>query len=224
MAWYRVTWLSDAPAFYTPYLPDRAAPEESPNMIVRAALGVAVLERWAAAYQRRYAYESPDGPVIPKAQVCAIRGGDETRAVMTPQVCRVSVGAFTVPGQDPLALRAEIADALRAAGVPATEVELYLFRRGYQARGTERLRAALVGAHEATFGTPPPPPNPATCSMWRDINVWSEAGIPALTYGPRASTHSYRRAFPIDALYRAAQVYARLIVDLCSPEKVGVGR
>jgi acetylornithine deacetylase/succinyl-diaminopimelate desuccinylase-like protein len=224
MAWYRITWLSDEPAFYTPYLPDRTTPAESPNTIVRAAVGVAALERWAADYQQRYAYESPDGPVIPKAQVCAIRGGDETRLVATPQVCRAYLGAFTVPGQDPLALRDEIAAALREAGVPATEVELYLFRRGYQAQNVERLRAALLGAHLATFGVPPPPPNPATCSMWRDINVWSEVGIPALTYGPRSSAHSYRRAFPIAALYQAAQVYARLIVDVCNQEKPPLGR
>jgi acetylornithine deacetylase/succinyl-diaminopimelate desuccinylase-like protein len=224
MAWYKITWLSDQPAFYTPYLPDRTVPQESPNMIVRAALGVLALERWAADYQRRYAFESPDGPVIPKAQVSAIRGGAYTKVLNSPQVCSAYVGAFTVPDQDPLALKDEIAEALREAGVPPADVELYLFRRGYQVRNVERLRAALLDAHLATFHTPPPPPNPATCSMWRDINVWSEVGIPALTYGPRSATHSYRRSFPIEALYQAACVYARTIVDLCNQEKPRAAR
>ena len=56
--------------------------------------------------------------------------------------------------------------------------------------------------------------------MWRDLNVFNEVGIPALTYGPRAATHSYKRALTIDSLYQAARVYARTAVDLCNQEKV----
>ncbi|HLH24285.1 MAG TPA: M20/M25/M40 family metallo-hydrolase [Chloroflexota bacterium] len=219
MAWFKVTWVSDQPAYYVPYLPDRTTLAESPNMIVRAAAGIAALEGWAADYQRRYAYESPGGPVVPKAQVGGIRGGDATRPIMAPQVCSIYVMVFTPPGLPPLVLQDELAAALRAAGVPATAIELYLFRRGYECRNVERLRDALLAAHLATFGTPPPPPNPATCSMWRDINVFSEVGIPAITYGPRSETHSFKRSFPVGALYQAACVYARLIVDLCNQEK-----
>src|SRR5262249_33413377 len=75
-AWYKLTWLSDQPAFYTPYLPDRTTAAASPNMIVRAAAAVAALEAWAAEYQKKYAVQSKSGPIIPKAQVAAIRGGD----------------------------------------------------------------------------------------------------------------------------------------------------
>ncbi len=78
---------------------------------------------------------------------------------------------------------------------------------------------ARVKAHMDTFGNPPPPSNPATCSMWRDVNIFNEVGIPALTYGPRSDRHSHKRAFPIDALYQASCVYARIIVDLCNQER-----
>jgi acetylornithine deacetylase/succinyl-diaminopimelate desuccinylase-like protein len=219
MAWYRISWLSDQPAFYTPYLPPRTTPGASPNMIVRAAAAVAALERWAEGYETRHAYDSPSGRVVPKAQVGAIRGGDSTSISSTPQVCCLYLGAFTVPDQDPLELKAEIEETLRDAGVPPTEIELYLFRRGYEARGVEPLRDALQRAHEATFGAPPPPAPSPTCSMWRDVNIWNEVGIPAMTYGPRAETHAYKRAFPTEALYQAACVYARLIVDLCNQER-----
>src|SRR5262249_44945686 len=123
MAWYKITWISDQPSFYTPYLPDRTTLAASPNMIVRASVGVAALEDWAAAYQKRYTKEFAGCIVVPKAQIGAIRSGDSTAVMATPQVCSLYLGAFIVPGQDPLALRVEIELALLAAGVPATDVE-----------------------------------------------------------------------------------------------------
>jgi len=219
MAWWRLTWLSDQPSFYTPYLPERGSPAESPNMIVRAAAAVAVLEAWAAEYQRRWTRELGGGVVVPKAQVAAIKAGDPTRLVMTPQVCSLYLGAFIPPEADPLAIRDEFIACLAAAGLAPSEVDLYLHRRGYEARGTDRLREALLRAHGATFGSEPPAANPATSSMWRDINVFSEVGIPAVTYGPRSETHSCRRAFKTESLYQAACLYARLIVDVYNQPK-----
>jgi acetylornithine deacetylase/succinyl-diaminopimelate desuccinylase-like protein len=55
--------------------------------------------------------------------------------------------------------------------------------------------------------------------MWRDINPFNEVGIPALTYGPRSTIHSFKRALSIDSLYQAACTYARIAVDLCNEEK-----
>lgn len=220
MAWYKITWVSDQPGFYTPYLPDRTAMTASPNMIVRAGVAIAALEDWAAGYQEKYTKKFAGGVVIPKAQIGAIRGGHSTALMATPQICSLYLGAFIVPGQDPLSLRVEIEQALAAAGVPASEVDLYLFRCGYEAKNAERITAAIQRAHVATFGTAPPPPNPATCSMWRDINVFNELGIPAVTYGPRSERHAYRKAITVDALYQAACVYARTMIDVCNQEKL----
>jgi acetylornithine deacetylase/succinyl-diaminopimelate desuccinylase-like protein len=219
MAWYKITWLSDEPDFYTPYLPDRTVMAESPNMIVRAAAGISALERWAVGYQQKYTYRSSTGLIVPKAQVCAIRSGDSTALLSSPQICSVYLGAFTVPGQNPMALRDEIAAALVEAGVPAGEIDLYLFKRGYEAQGAERIVDAVQRAHIATVGAAPPPPNSATCSMWRDINCWNEVGIPAITYGPRSERHAYRKALTTDSLYTASCVYARTILDICNQDK-----
>jgi acetylornithine deacetylase/succinyl-diaminopimelate desuccinylase-like protein len=218
-AWYKISWLSDQPGFYTPYLPDRTTMAESPNMIVRAAKGIEALEQWAAAYQKKYSRTSRTGAIVPKAQVAAIRSGDSTYAKVSPQLCSVYLGVYTVPGQDPLALREEIAGSLSNAGIPATDIELYLFRRGYEAEHADRLIDAVEQAHLAIIGSPPPPPNPATCSMWRDINVFNELGIPAITYGPRSERHAYRKSLTIDALYKAACVYARTALDICNQDK-----
>jgi acetylornithine deacetylase/succinyl-diaminopimelate desuccinylase-like protein len=218
-AWFKITWLSDQPGYYTPYLPDRTTMRESPNMIVRAAVAVEILERWATDYQKRYAYESSSGPVVPKAQIGAMRSGDSTGIGGSPEVCSLYLGVFTVPGQNPIDLKHEIEDVLHESSAAPSEIELYHFRRGYEAKNIQRLREAVLRAHQATFGSPPPPPNPATCSMWRDVNIFNEVGIPALTYGPRSESHSHKRAFSIEALYQASCVYARTIVDLCNQDR-----
>ncbi|MSP97094.1 MAG: M20/M25/M40 family metallo-hydrolase [Betaproteobacteria bacterium] len=218
IAWFKLTWISDAPRYYGPYLPDRTTMRESPNMIVRAAYAVEILERWGTDYQLKYSYQSSGGPVVPKVFVGAVRGGDPTGISAAPQVCSLYLGAFTVPDHNPMDLKEEISETLKAAGVPATEIDLYHFRRGYEARNVERLKDALVRAHVATFGSPPPPPHAPTCSMWRDVNIFNELGIPCITYGPRAN---YPKELSISkkAMYDTACVYVRTIVDLCNQEK-----
>ena len=146
-------------------------------MIVRAAKGIEVLEHWATEYQKKNTRQSRSGLIVPKAQVAAIRGGDSTYAKVAPQICSVYLGAYTSgPGSTGAPRRDH--RALRNAGIPASDVELYLFRRGYQAVHADRIIAAVEKAHLAMFGSSPPPPNPATCSMWRDINIFNELGIP----------------------------------------------
>ena len=191
---------------------------ESPNMIVRASVAIEALERWASEYEEKHSYKIQGATVVPKAQIGAIRAGNPNSVSGTPQICSLYLGAFTVPNQDPLKLKDEVQKALNDAGVPPSELEIYYFRRGYEAKNCEKLADAVRKAHLETFGSEPPPPNSATCSMWRDINIFNEVGVPAITYGPRSDSHSFKRSFTIDALYNAACVYARTIVDLCNQE------
>jgi acetylornithine deacetylase/succinyl-diaminopimelate desuccinylase-like protein len=134
-------------------------------------------------------------------------------------VASLYVDVRTVPGQDPLAVKEEIRDWLAKAGVPASTIELYHFRRGYEAKNIDRLADSVRRAHVANFGSDPKPAFTATSSMWRDINVFNEVGIPALTYGPRSERHSFKRALKIDTLFQAARVYARVAMDICNQEK-----
>jgi acetylornithine deacetylase/succinyl-diaminopimelate desuccinylase-like protein len=216
--WFKVSVRSAQPAFYTPYLPPRGEPNESPNMIVAAAEAVRVLERWAAAYESTHRYECAGGTVIAKAQIGAIRSGDPSRPFLSPQIAHLYLDVRALPGQNALATRDEISRALRAAGLDA-RVELYVFRPGYEAKGVETLVAAVRSSHRAVFGTEPEPAPPPTSSMWRDSNVFSELGIPVINYGPRSATHSFRRALTIESLYQAACVYARTAVAICGPKK-----
>ncbi len=53
--------------------------------------------------------------------------------------------------------------------------------------------------------------------MWRDVLVFNEMGIPAITYGPPRSFR--KQAMSIDDLATAAEVYARVAIEVCSREK-----
>jgi acetylornithine deacetylase/succinyl-diaminopimelate desuccinylase-like protein len=216
--WYKVVLNSSEPPYYTPYLPERTTLAKSPNMIVAAAAAIEAIEKWATAYQKRDIYRSPGGTVVPKVQIGAIRSGDPNRPTRAPQICELYLDVRSVPGQDPLRTRDEISQILREIGLNA-DVELYHFRPGYEAKGIDRLVQAIGRAHRATFGEEPKAAQIETSSMWRDLNVFNEVGIPALTYGPRGASHSHKRALTADVLYQAACAYARIAVELCNEDK-----
>ena len=216
--WYKVSLRSSKPPFYTPYLPERSTLARSPNMVVAAAAAIQAIEDWAAEYQKRNTYRSPGGTVVPKVQIGGIRAGDAHRPVHSAQLCHLYLDVRSVPGQDPLRTKAEISRAVGEAGLENT-VDLYHFRPGYEAKNVEPFAAAVRRAHRATFGDDPKPAFVETSSMWRDVNAFNEVGIPAITYGPRSATHSYKRALTIDSLYQAACVYARIAVEVCNQEK-----
>jgi acetylornithine deacetylase/succinyl-diaminopimelate desuccinylase-like protein len=216
--WYKITLTSNQPPFYTPYLPERTTLAASPNMIVAAAAAIEAIEKWAASYEKRNVYRSPGGTVVPKAQIGGIRSGSARRPLLAPQVCHLYVDVRSVPGQDPLATKAELSKVVSDIGLNNT-VELYSFRPGFEAKEIDRFADVVRRAHRATFGDDPKPAQVETSSMWRDTNPFNEVGIPALTYGPRSTVHSFKRALSIDSLYQAACTYARIAVDLCNEEK-----
>ncbi|MCW8173534.1 hypothetical protein D8S78_22960 [Natrialba swarupiae] len=77
-------------------------------------------------------------------------------------------------------------------GIDAT-VEPYLFRRGYIAddEAVSPLTTTLSDAHYDLFDETPPDPQPMITSMWRDINVFNEVGVPAVTCGPPRTTREF---------------------------------
>jgi acetylornithine deacetylase/succinyl-diaminopimelate desuccinylase-like protein len=217
--WYKVTLTSDQPPFYTPYMPDRTTMAKSPSMVVAGAAAIEAIEKWAAGYQKRNIYKSAGGTIVPKVQVGAVRSGDIYRPYLAPQVCHLYLDVRSVPGQDPLATREELKQVLRGVGLEAA-IDLYHFRPGYEAKNIDRLANAVTTAHRATFNEEiTRPAQVETSSMWRDLNVFNELGIPALTYGPRSTTHSFKRALSIESMYQAACVYARTAVELCNQDK-----
>jgi acetylornithine deacetylase/succinyl-diaminopimelate desuccinylase-like protein len=111
-----------------------------------------------------------------------------------------------------------VRDHLRGRGF-ACEVSPYQWSRGYVARDAEPLIAAVTAAHLAVHGTPPPLPPTPEISMWRDVNMFNEVGIPSICYGPPRQRERYsdagNRAMRVDDLVAATQVYALTALALC---------
>lgn len=214
-AFFKITVGGADPPRYTPYVPRPTSLEESPNAIVRATRVIEAIEAWAERYELDHTYECDGGTVVPKVSIGAIRGGVPYKITKAPAVCRLYLDVRINPDQRLQSVQRELEEVLVATGVP-TEVEPFVFRRGYEAEGVEELTAAVRRAHGRVLGGEPGEPIPAITSMWRDSNVFIEAGMPTICYGPGASTGGGGRyAMEISSLLDAARVYAAIAVELC---------
>ena len=204
---------------YTPRLERGSSLKEHPNAFLKTAHLLLALEEWAIQYEQRERHEFPGGTIIPKAQVIEVRGeGGVTRP--SPH-CDVYIDVRLVPGKKPLAIKKEIERLVRALDIDC-DVSVFQYSRGYIAKNAELLISAIEEAHRYVFGTEPPAPPSAEVSMWRDLNVFNEVGIPSVCYGPprqrEAMSGAQNRAMKISDLIAATKVYALTALALCGVE------
>jgi acetylornithine deacetylase/succinyl-diaminopimelate desuccinylase-like protein len=202
--------------YYSPFVPEAAVDAEHPNAIVRAAIFVPILQEWAREYERRFVYTCKDGTIVPKAVIGAIRGGNPYHVTRTSELCSLYLDCRLTPESDPLALRRELRELLAASKLPGT-VELFLYRRSYGSGENDILLEGLRRAHCQTIGSELQIAAPVFSSMWRDVLIFNEMGIPAITYGPPRSFR--KQAMRVDDLVRAASVYAAVALEVCNREK-----
>lgn len=215
-AFFKVTVFGDK-QYYTPFAPDAEVDGEHPNAIIRAAFLIPQLQEWGRSYERRHRYESQGGTVVPKVTIGAVRGGNAYHVTRTSELCAIYLDVRLVPNQDPLAVRAELRSILRDAGVPG-EVELFLYRRSYQAEKPGLLLRCLRESHDAVVGGTLEIADYPFSSMWRDVSIFNEMGIPGITYGPGAAVRG-SLSVRIDDLVTASQVYADVALRVCSSVK-----
>ena len=91
-------------------------------------------------------------------------------------------------------------------------------RKGYEGKNVEPLVDAIRRAHEKVRGSEPPPIDTPETSMWRDINIFNEVGIPAATFGmPRKSAPDVAQKFvEVGDIIDAAKMYALVALQICS--------
>jgi len=212
-AFFKVSVLGAEPPVYNPFVTARGS--DSPNAIVALAEVIVALETWASDYERRHRWEGPGGTVVPRVNVGAIRGGLPYKISKTAQNASLYLDARLAPGQSPLDVRAELLDFLTPFD-RAAEVELYSYRRGYQAENVEPFVGALRRAHGHVRGDNLEPAEPVITSMWRDLNCFAEAGIPCVMYGPGPTTGTGTMAIRAEDLLSAARVYALLALEVTS--------
>jgi acetylornithine deacetylase/succinyl-diaminopimelate desuccinylase-like protein len=177
---------------------------------------VPILQEWAREYERRFVYTCKDGTIVPKAVIGAIRGGNPYHVTRTSELCSLYLDCRLTPESDPLALRRELRELLAASKLPGT-VELFLYRRSYGSGDNDILLEGLRRAHRRTIGSELQIAAPVFSSMWRDVLIFNEMGIPAITYGPPRSFR--KQAMRVDDLVRAANVYAAVALEVCNREK-----
>lgn len=212
-AFFKIT-VFGGPQRYTPFADNSSPVEASENAIVRAAAVIPVLHDWARRYEERFRYEAEGGTIVPKAVIGAIRGGNPYHVTRTSELCALYLDVRIVPGQDVLAIRAELRRLLRELGMEG-EVELFVYRLPHEAREPGLLLEAIRQAHQDEFGSPPDMAPSPFVSMWRDLNPFNEMGIPCITYGPGTSVEG-EMALSLDDLVRTAGLYASIAIQICS--------
>ena len=187
-----------------PIIPERTTLAKSPNMIVAAAAAIHAIENWADAITKsatsmsRGRHRRPEG---------ANRRHPRRRpqsAVLLPanlrSLSRCPLGAGTGS-----ALHARRDRHMLHAARPQRHGRDFLTTGpATRPRTSSGFAEMARRAHRANLGEDPQAGVVETSSMWRDINVFNEVGIPAMTYGPRATTHQFKRALTIESLYQAA--------------------
>jgi acetylornithine deacetylase/succinyl-diaminopimelate desuccinylase-like protein len=216
-AFFKVTVYGDHPV-YTPYIPRPRPMEKNPNAIVRMAKLIESIEAWAYEYEQKNRYECPGGTVIPRVNIGGIRGGSPYFILQTAELCAIYMDVRLTPVQSPVPVKEEIEGLCRKLNLEA-DVDLFLYRRGYEAQNVGPLVEAIEDAHGRILGKKPEPVIGPECSMWRDVNVFNEMGIPSATYGPAAGSGGGNYFLSIDDLLTSARLYALIMLDLCNRDK-----
>lgn len=214
-AFFKVTVFGEQ-QLYTPFAPDTEASPAHPNAIVRVAYVIPLLQDWGREYTRRFTYQSEGGTIVPKVVIGAIRAGNPYHVTRTSELCALYLDVRLVPEQDPLEIKAELGELLEQAGVPGS-VELFVYRRSYGAGDTGPFLDALRRAHGDVIGGELELADAPISSMWRDLSIFNEMGIPSITYGPPRGIKSL--SMSVDDLVRTARVYAAVALELCNQEK-----
>lgn len=229
---FGVTWVEAGAAYfkvtvhgtgyYTPRLPLRGALKDTPNPIVKMAAVIFAIEEWAARYEQNHQIEYPVGVMIPKVAIGGIRGGLPFSPSLGVDTCSIYVDVRVPPPTSFAEVERELKEAVLSAGFGG-DVELYMARKGYEGKNVEPLVEAVRKAHRSIRGGDCPPVSTPEISMWRDVNVFNEVGIPAATFGfPRKTVPGLREKFvEIDDLVDCAKMYALIALDICGLPDTG---
>lgn len=213
-AYFKITL--EGRAFYTPRIPERGAVKDSPNALIKMIPVIEAIEKWAVEYENKYTIDYPVGKMVPKVSIGAIRAGAPYKPSTTPKSCSIYVDVRIPPPVEFIQVERELKELIGSVGLGGT-VECFMARKGYEGKNVEPLVKAIQNAHVAVRGSQPPPVSTPETSMWRDINIFNEVGIPAATFGmPRKSApDAVERFVAITDIIDAAKMYALVAMEIC---------
>lgn len=194
-------------------------PPEKCNAVLKMVRVVQAVDAWAEEFEKKHAYQSANGPVIPKVNIGAIQGGAPFRPNYYPGVCSLYVDVRTPPRLRPIDVQRELRQVLSRAGMEG-ELEMYASLMGYEAKGIEPVVQVLERSYQNLFNQKPPRPNAFRASIWTDTNIYNEMGIPACKFGLGGRRYGIRsEQIEIEEIFRGAQVYALAALEICNWEK-----
>ena len=190
-------------------------PPRELNAIVKMTRIIDAVEAWAERFEEERIYQAVTGPILPKVNVGAIEGGAPYRPNYFAGVCHLYVDVRTPPGLRPVSVQRELEVVLDATGIEH-DLEAYRSLQGHEGKHVEPLVAVLQEVHQYLFQAPVQNEDARRASIWTDTNVYNEMGIPAIKFGPRGKRFGRTEELPVEAMVRAAKVYALLALDICN--------
>lgn len=220
-AYFRV--LVDGISVYTPWHEKGNSLAEHPNAAIKAAALALEIDNWGRTYSQRESFAFKGTTIVPKVSVGAMRSGAPYSPSRTAAKAALYVDVRLAPGAKLLGVQEELRQLARNLGFDV-EVELYMYRKGYEATGTEPLIDSITRACRDVAQVHPSPTPTGYASMWRDRNIFSELGIPAVSFGPprsggRDTKGPYGLYIEKADMLKAAQIYAALAIDICNRDR-----
>jgi acetylornithine deacetylase/succinyl-diaminopimelate desuccinylase-like protein len=220
VAYFKITIRGES--IYTPrsYRPERI--EDHPNAIVKMARLIQRLEDWAVRYEKENIYQFAGGEIVPKVAVGAIRGGMPYRPCRTSGICSIYVDVRIPPGKSVLPVKHQLEQLVQSLNMEA-DIKIYLYRPGYEGKNVTGIIKSVERSYQKIYKKRPGKvPNDET-SMWRDINIFNEVGIPAITFGPprysaEGSQSNWGKFFRKQDLVNTSKIYALVALDICGVE------
>ncbi len=214
-AYFKVTL--EGKSFYTPRLPERGALKDNPNPIIKMTAVIQAIEKWAVEYEKKYTMDYPVGKMVPKVSIGAIRGGGPYKPSTTAESCSIYVDVRVPPSVDFVQVERELKETVLSQGMGG-EVQCYMARKGYVGKNVEPLVECVSSAYRKVRDAEIPAIDTPETSMWRDVNIFNEVGIPAVTFGmPRkAAPDAEEKFIEIRDIVDASKMYALVALDICS--------
>jgi acetylornithine deacetylase len=186
-----------------------SSPEQGVNAIYRMGRLLVGIERYAERLRA-----GPADPLLgpPTLSVGRIEGGTSVNTV--PDSCRIEVDRRLLPGEDPRAAPAHLAEFLRAeAGVdfPFSCAEPWMSKAALGPEGTEELVRRLGAAIDSVRGGH----RVRAVPYGTDASTLAGAGTPAVVFGPGdiARAHTCDEWVPLDEVEQAAEVLYRFLLE-----------
>ena len=207
---------------YSPRLKEYADYKEHPNAIIKMVKIIEEFEKWARVYEADHVRQYPGGTIKPKVNIGAIRGGFPPGPSETANCCSIFASIRLLPGEGPRKVIRELQEKFAATGIE-TDVRSYLYKKGYIAKNVEPLLQSIEESYQELCGSKPPDVSSEVTSMWRDLNIYNEYGIPAATFGPAryidekiTSRDGGIKYLLKSDMLQTAKLYAMIALKVCS--------